>query len=152
MITIITVGSLKDRNITALVQEYLKRLSSEKIVLLSVKEEKAKNDVDTVRKKEGERLLEKIESIKDDAVVVALSEEGKHFNSVGFAEFLKCNAEKKIIFVIGGAYGLSDAVKRKAHLLLSLSSLTFPHEIAQLLLVEQIYRGWMINTGRKYQK
>ena len=152
MIIILQIGSLKDRNIASLVQEYLKRLSSEKIVLLSVKEEKATNDVDTVRKKEGERLLEKIESIKDDAVVVALSEEGKHFNSVGFAEFLKKNAEKKIIFVIGGAYGLSDAVKRKAHLLLSLSSLTFPHEIAQLLLVEQIYRGWMINTGRKYQK
>ncbi|MEK6868465.1 MAG: 23S rRNA (pseudouridine(1915)-N(3))-methyltransferase RlmH, partial [Nanoarchaeota archaeon] len=79
-------------------------------------------------------------------------EEGKNFTSVGFAEFLKKNAEKKIIFVIGGAYGLSDTVKKKAHLLLSLSSMTFPHEIAQLLLVEQNYRGWMINTGRKYQK
>ena len=152
MITILTVGALKDRNIIALVQEYLKRLSSEKIVLLSVKEEKATNDVDAVRKKEGEQLLEKIEAMKNDCFIVVLSEEGKLLNSVGFADFLKKNAEKRVTFVIGGAYGLSDAVKKKAHLLLSLSPLTFPHEIAQVLLVEQIYRGWMINSGRKYQK
>ena len=152
MITLLTVGTLKDRNIIALVQEYLKRLSSEKITVLSVKEEKATNDVDAVRKKEGERLLEKMESMKAEKFIIALSEEGKHFNSVGFADFLKKNAEKRIIFVIGGAYGLSDAVKKKAHLLLSLSPMTFPHEIAQVLLVEQIYRSWMINSGRKYQK
>ncbi len=152
MITILTVGSLKERNTIALVQEYLKRLSSEKIVISYVKEEKATNDVDIVRKKEGERLLEKIEAMKDDCFFVALSEEGKLLNSVGFADFLKKNAEKKVLFVIGGAYGLSDAVKKKAHVLLSLSPMTFPHEIAQLLLIEQLYRSWMINSGRKYQK
>ena len=152
MITILAVGTLKERNIIALVQEYLKRLSSEKITVLSVKEEKATNDVDAVRKKEGERLLEKIEAMKNDCFIVVLSEEGKLLNSVGFADFLKKNAEKRVTFVIGGAYGLSDVVKKKAHLLLSLSPLTFPHEIAQVLLVEQIYRGWMINSGRKYQK
>lgn len=149
MLTILTVGTLKEKNIAFLVQEYLKRLSSEKIVLLSVKEEKATNDIETVKRKEGERLLDKI---KDDSFVIALSEEGKLFNSVGFAEFLKKNAEKKIFFVIGGAYGISDAVKKKARVLLSLSPMTFPHEIAQLLLIEQVYRSWMINTGRKYQK
>ncbi len=149
MITILTVGTLKDRNIAALVQEYVKRLSSEKMIFLSVKEEKATNDIDAVKRKEGERLLGKI---KEDHFVIALSEEGKFFNSVGFADFLKKNSEKEIVFVIGGAYGLSDAVKKKAHLLLSLSSMTFPHEIAQLLLIEQIYRSWMINSGRKYQK
>src|SRR3989338_5953868 len=90
MITILTVGTLKDRNIIALVQEYLKRLSSEKITVLSVKEEKATNDVDAVRRKEGERLLEKM---KEDSFVIALSEEGKLLNSVGFADFLKKNAE-----------------------------------------------------------
>ena len=149
MITIIAVGSLKDRNIAALVHEYLKRLSSERITLVSVKEEKATNDIATVQKKEGERLLEKI---KEDCFVVALSEEGRLMNSVGFAEFLKKNQEKNIVFVLGGAYGLSDAVKKKAHVLLSLSPMTFPHEVAQLLLVEQVYRSWMINSGRKYQK
>ncbi|MEK6868378.1 MAG: 23S rRNA (pseudouridine(1915)-N(3))-methyltransferase RlmH, partial [Nanoarchaeota archaeon] len=79
MITIIGAGALKDKNISALVQEYLKRLSSERIVVLSVKEEKATNDVDTVKKKEGERLLERIASMKDDPFVIALSEEGKNF-------------------------------------------------------------------------
>lgn len=152
MNTILTVGNLKDRNIAVLVQEYVKRLSSEKLVFLTVKEEKATNDVDAVRRKEGERLLEKLETMKDACFVLALSEEGKMFNSVGFADFLKKNAEKKLVFIVGGAYGLSDSVKKKAHLLFSLSSMTFPHEIAQLLLVEQIYRAMMINTGRKYQK
>lgn len=149
MMTILTVGNLKDRNIIVLVQEYVKRLSSEKIIFLSVKEEKATNDIDTVRKKEGERLLEKI---KEDHVMIALSEEGKIFSSVGFADFLKKNAEKKIVFVIGGAYGLCDAVKKKAYLLLSLSSMTFPHELAQLVLVEQLYRSSRIHSGRKYHK
>jgi 23S rRNA (pseudouridine1915-N3)-methyltransferase len=152
MITILAVGNIKDKNIAALVQEYAKRLSSEKLLFISVKEEKATNDVDAVRKKEGERLLEKIEAGKDNTLVVALSEEGKMFNSVGFADFLKKHQEKKIVFVIGGAYGLSDAVKKKAHVLLSLSPLTFTHELAQLLLVEQVYRSWMITSGRKYQK
>ncbi len=149
MITILRVGEVKDKNIASLIQEYFKRLSNERIILQSIKEEKATNDIDAVQKKEGERLLEKM---KEDSFIIALSEEGKNFTSVGFADFLKKNAEKKIIFVIGGAYGLSDAVKKKAHLLFSLSSMTFPHEVAQLVLIEQIYRSWMINSGRKYQK
>ncbi len=154
MITILSVGEVKEKSISAQIQEYLKRLSNERIILQSVKEEKATNDIEAVKKKEAERLLEKIEKNKDknDSFIIALSEEGKTMNSISFAEFMKKNQEKNIIFVIGEAYGLHETVKKKAHLLLSLSPMTFPHEVAQLLLIEQIYRAMMINSGRKYQK
>lgn len=152
MITILTVGLLKDRNIAVLVQEYLNRLSSEKIVIQTVKEEKG-NNPEIIKKKEGERLLEALEKKKEDIFIIALSEEGKMINSIGFADLLKKKQmEKNIVFVLGGAFGLDDAVKKKAPLVLSLSPMTFPHEVAQLLLIEQIYRSWMINEGRKYQK
>ncbi|MBI5073492.1 23S rRNA (pseudouridine(1915)-N(3))-methyltransferase RlmH [Candidatus Woesearchaeota archaeon] len=155
MITILSIGEVKDKNTVSLIQEYLKRLSNERILLQSVKEEKATNDSEAVKKKEGERLLEKVEKQEKNtstSLIIALAEEGKTMNSISFAEFLKKNQEKNIVFVIGGAYGLHETVKKKAHLLLSLSPMTFPHEIALLLLVEQIYRAMMINSGRKYQK
>lgn len=159
MITILSVGELKEKNISAQRQEYLKRLSNERITLQSVKEEKATNEnaIETVQKKEAERLLEKgekQEKNKDTSIsfLIALSEEGKTMNSIAFAEFLKKNQEKNIVFVIGGAYGLHQTIKQKANMLLSLSPMTFPHEIAQLLLVEQIYRAMMISSGRKYHK
>lgn len=152
MIILLTVGQTKDKNILTLTQEYLNRLSSEKIVIQTVKEEKG-NNPEIVKKKEGERLLEALEKKKKDSFIIALSEEGKLMNSIAFADFLKKKQmEKNIVFVLGGAFGLSDAVKKKAPLVLSLSPMTFPHEVAQLLLIEQIYRSWMINSGRKYQK
>ena len=152
MIIILTIGETRDKNITSQVQEYLKRLSNERINIQSVKEEKATNDIEAVKKKEAERILEKIEKTKNNALIIALAEEGKTMNSIAFAEFLKKNQEKNITFIIGGAYGLHESVKKNAHILLSLSPMTFPHEVAQLLLIEQIYRATMINSGRKYQK
>ena len=150
MITIFSVGEVKDKNIALLLQEYLKRLSNERIILQSVKEEKATNDIDAVKRKEGERLLEKI---KDDSFVIALSEEGTLMNSIAFADLLKKKQmEKNIVFVLGSAFGLDAIVKKKAHMILSLSPMTFPHEMALLLLVEQLYRAWTIQSGRKYQK
>ena len=152
MITILTVGETRDKNINSQILEYLKRLSNERINVQSVKEEKATNDIEAVKKREAERILEKVEKNKNNSFIIALAEEGKIMNSISFAEFLKKNQEKNITFIIGGAYGLNASVKKNAHILLSLSPMTFPHEIAQLLLIEQIYRATMINSGRKYQK
>ncbi len=149
MITILTVGQTKDKQIQFLIQEYLKRLSSEKIIVRTIKEEKGTKNTEEIKQKEGERILQ---ALNDDSFVIALSEEGKLMNSIAFADFLKKNTDKKIVFVIGGAFGLSQEVKNKANLLFSLSPMTFPHELAQLLLVEQMYRAWTINTGRHYHK
>ena len=143
MITIIAVGAVKDSNISSLIHEYMKRMR--RVTIKTVKEEKNQNS-DIVKKKEGERLLANIK----DSFVVALSEEGKTMNSYAFAELIK--KQPDITFLIGNAFGLSDEVKKKSNLLLSLSPLTFPHEMAQLILVEQIYRAETINAGRSYQK
>ena len=146
MIRILAVGKVKDKNIAGAIQEYMNRLKH--VSFATVQQEKGK-DGNIVKKKEGERLLKRF---KEDDYIIALSEEGKVMDSVSFSSLLKKYNDKKIVFVLGGAFGLSDVVNKKADLLLSLSALTFPHEVAQLLLVEQVYRAQMINTGRKYHK
>ncbi len=143
MITVVAVGSVRDKNISSLIFEYIKRMK--RVEIKTVKEEKNQNP-EIVKIKEGERLLANIK----DSFVVALSEEGKTMNSYAFAEFIK--KQQNVTFLIGGAFGLSDEVKKKSNMVLSLSPLTFPHEIAQLLLIEQIYRAHTIIEGKSYQK
>jgi 23S rRNA (pseudouridine1915-N3)-methyltransferase len=143
MITVLAVGSVKDKNISCLIAEYMKRMRRVEIKI--VKEEKNQNQ-EIVKNKESERLLASVK----DSFVVALSEEGRTMNSYAFAEFIK--KQQNMTFLIGGAFGLSDDVKKKSNCVLSLSPLTFPHEIAQLLLVEQMYRAQSIIEGKKYQK
>lgn len=143
MITILAIGSVKVSNVSSLIHEYMKRMH--RVSIKTIKEEKNQN-IEIVKKKEGERLLANIR----DSFVVALSEEGKTMNSYAFAEMIK--KQQNVTFLIGGAFGLSDDVKKKSNLILSLSPLTFPHEIAQLLLVEQVYRAQTIIEGKSYQK
>ena len=81
--------------------------------------------------------------------MVVLSEEGKLFTTVRFAEFLK-NCDTRVVFVVGGPFGLSPEVKTRADMLWSLSPLTFTHELARLLLVEQLYRALNFNSGGGY--
>ena len=80
-----------------------------------------------------------------------MSEEGREYSSVEFAAFLK-KVDTKVTFVIGGADGLTDEVKQSGDLLWSLSKLTFPHEVARMLLFEQLFRANDINSGGKYHR
>ncbi len=101
-------------------------------------------------KDEGEKMLK---AIPDNSFIVILDEKGKQLTSLGFSEFLEKRLNesvKNLVFVIGGAYGISDAVKEKARFSWSLSSLVFPHELARSILAEQIYRGFSILKGEKY--
>ena len=103
-----------------------------------------------LKKKEGELILEWIE---ERDYVVALDEKGKQFSSPGLAEFIQVRANestKRLIFVIGGAYGLDEMVLKKAQLKWSLSILTFPHQLVRLILVEQLYRAFTILRNEKY--
>ena len=84
--------------------------------------------------------------------LVVLTEEGERFDSPGFANWLMGLGSGRVAFVIGGAEGLTPALKARANQQLSLSAMTFPHEIARLLLVEQIYRGITILQGGPYHK
>lgn len=103
-----------------------------------------------LKKKEGETILEWLG--KDD-YLVALDERGKQFTSKGLADFIQARANestKKMIFLIGGAFGLDDAVLKRADYKWSLSGLTFPHQLARLILAEQIYRACTILKNEKY--
>ncbi len=103
-------------------------------------------DLSLIRSKTWKELKEKID---DRSYVILLDPKGKLFTTSQFAELFS-RAEKQITFVLGGSYGLSSDAKDSADLLLSLSSLTFPHRLATLVLVEQIYRALSWRAGSPY--
>ncbi len=85
-------------------------------------------------------------------IIICLSEEGKQFNSIELTSLLLNFKNKKIVFLIGDADGITSDVKKQSDLLLSLSSLTFPHELARLILMEQIYRAISISNNSPYHR
>lgn len=133
------------------IDEYLKRLSpfaSIEVVELSDTSIKTAVTPDSVKEKEAVSILKKIE--KDDYVIL-MDENGKQKNSLEFADFLFSISEvKKVVFVIGGVYGVSPAVKERADTMIALSRLTFTHRMARLILCEQLYRAMMIKANRSY--
>ncbi len=137
---VICVGKLKDKLFEKRVQEYLKRLSFDsKISITEIK--------DSTKEKECERLIELLD--KEKGFVVALTEEGQEMTSRQFAKKLS-SIHQKVTFVIGGPFGLTEELKQRADMLMSLSKMTFTHEMARLFLMEQIYRAVSIMKGRKY--
>ena len=103
-----------------------------------------------LKKKEGELILQWLD--KDD-YLVALDENGKQFSSEGLAAFIQSRANestKKLVFVIGGAFGLDEAVLKRANYKWGLSVLTFPHQLVRLILAEQVYRACTILKNEKY--
>jgi 23S rRNA (pseudouridine1915-N3)-methyltransferase len=157
-ILIITVGKLKEKYLKQGIDEFVKRMSSyAKLEMIEVADEKAPEELslaemDQVKQKEGERILNKI---PQDTYVIALAIEGKMKSSEELAEDLDKLAtygKSKIAFVIGGSLGLSDEVLRRANDKLSFSRMTFPHQLMRLILVEQIYRAFRINRGEPYHK
>jgi len=103
-----------------------------------------------LKKKEGETILN---WLKKDDWLVTLDEHGKQMNSLQLSEFLQSRANegvKRLVFVIGGAFGLDDMVLKKANLKWSLAQLTFPHQLVRLILSEQVYRACTILKNEKY--
>ncbi len=103
-----------------------------------------------LKKKEGEIILEWLE---ERDYMVALDERGKQLSSKGLADFIQLRANestKRLIFVIGGAFGLDEAVLKRADMKWSLSTLTFPHQLVRLILAEQLYRAFTILRNEKY--
>ena len=141
LIKVLVVGRLKDRAIQARCDEFAKWLGP--YAKLEVQELPDSNVA-----KEGLAILKALERERG-AALVALSEEGKEFTSVKFAEVLG-KFDRKVVFVIGGPYGLAPEIRAKADLLWSLSRLTFTHELARLLLFEQLFRAVNILHGGGY--
>lgn len=153
-IRLLIVGKIENKNADALAELYLKRIKHYlPISMKIIKPEKIKSLSDTeVLNREGLKFLEKI--IVSDYTVV-MDKGGKQFTSEEFAKLfnkLAGQSTKQITFVIGGPLGLSDDVKKKANQLLSFSKMTFPHELAFVMLLEQIYRAQTILKGEKYHK
>ena len=159
-INIIYVGGLKtgEKYYKEAIDEYAKRLSAEfAIEYIEIKEEPLPKDpnrsqIDACLKAEGKKILGKSDF---GAFKIALCVEGKKLTSEAFASLLygeKAESSKSVDFVIGSSHGLCDEVKKTADYLLSLSSLTFSHRLAGVMLAEQLYRAYAIKTGRKYHK
>ena len=108
-------------------------------------------EVQKTKKLEAEKILAKI---RDDEFVIACERGGESLDSESFAkklEELRDNS-RKIVFVIGGSHGLDSTILARANLQISFSKLTFPHELFRVILLEQIYRAFMIFAGKKYHK
>ena len=142
-VTIVCVGKIKEAFYRDAVAEYAKRLS--RFVAFTVREIA-----------EGRSLEEEGESILHAAkgFIIALCIEGKKMSSEGLAAEMKKLSDRgsEVTFIIGSSCGLCDKVKAVAHLKLSFSDMTFPHQLMRVILCEQIYRAYMINSGSEYHK
>ena len=158
-VNIICIGKIKEKYFTDAIAEYQKRLSAFcKLHIIELAEERIRSNtpndaqIAEVLDNEGRRILQKIGA---GDYVAALCIEGRLLSSEELAETLESvgvAGKSTADFIIGGSYGLSEAVKRRADIRLSMSRMTFPHQMARVILTEQIYRAFEISSGGKYHK
>ena len=157
-ITIVSVGKIKEKYISEGIKEYSTRLSRYcKLKIIEVNDEKAPEnlsdaDMEIVKNKEGERILNKI---SDNTFAIALAIDGKNLSSEEFShklDNLALTGYSDITFIIGGSLGLSNEVLKQCSNKLSFSKMTFPHQLMRLILLEQVYRAFRISRGEPYHK
>ena len=155
-ITIVTAGKIKEKYLTAGINEFLKRLGSfANVKIVEINEEKMKDNPSEAEKQqtlqqEGQRLLRQV---AEGSYLFVLDVYGQQLSSEKLAaklDSLALQGRSNITFLIGGAFGLSEEVRQAADFRLSFSPMTFTHQMIRLLLVEQIYRCFKINRGEKY--
>ena len=150
-IKLIVVGKTKSSELVRLINEYVKRINFYKkfkiIVVNSLKSKK--NSEKEIKRIEGENVLK---SVKKNELIFLLDESGKSFNSRKFADFLsnKFKTNKSIVFVVGGAHGFSNEIKQRSNEIISLSEMTFSHQIIRLFFTEQVYRALTILNNHPY--
>ncbi len=151
-IKLIVVGNTDESYLQKGQEKYLDKLkhyiSFEMIVLKDVKVGK-KNDVKIQKQEEAKMILSKV-SASD--ILILLDENGNEYNSIQFSSFIqkRLNSGNDLIFVIGGPFGFSDEMYQRADFKLSLSKMTFSHQMVRLFFVEQLYRAFSILKGEKY--
>lgn len=153
-IKIICLGKLKEKAYVDLEKEYLKRLFPfAKVKVMELSEVSYKSEEMALKAKEKEADLI-VKQLPDNAIVVLLEEIGVERDSIAFSEFLERigGLGQEIVFVIGSGIGLHPSLKEYSNYTISLSKLTFPHNMARILLEEQIYRACTIMTGKSYHK
>lgn len=157
-ITMISVGKIKEKYFVDAISEYSKRLSKYvNLDLIEVKDEPTKEnssekELEVVKQIEGERIIERLPK---DSYVITLEIEGQMKSSEEFAkEIIRITNyhSSSIVFVIGGSLGLSKEVSNLSNYHLSFSSMTFPHQLMKVILLEQVYRAFRINNNEPYHK
>lgn len=152
-IKLLAIGKTDNKNLQTLIEEYTKRLSFyikfDLEVIPDIKNVKNLSE-NQQKEKEGELILSKLSATDQ---LILLDENGKSFSSVGFSDYLqkKMNAGiKTLVFVIGGPYGFSEEVYQKSQGKISLSEMTFSHQMVRLFFIEQLYRGFTILKNEPY--
>ena len=156
-LTLITVGTLKEKYLVDAVAEYKKRLSQfARVDEINIKEEKINNEDDPAEiaralDVEADKILS---AMPKDAMKIALCVEGKAYDSPTLAKLIGKMVDErgKIALVIGSSHGLSERVKKECQTRLSVSALTFPHQLMRVILMEALYRSFTILAGKKYHK
>ena len=148
-IKILFVGKTVDDRITSIVDDYLKRIKNIDITVKIVPSAKKKYSVEVQKSEEGRSILSFID---DSDFVAILDDKGDSFTSRQFAEWLerRQTASRNITFVVGGAYGFSNEVYDRADSRISLSKMTFSHQIVRAIFAEQLYRAFTIIAGLPY--
>lgn len=155
-IKFLCIGKIKEAFLQEAIKEYLKRLRRYTVIeyheVKAEKRKKSDNDVQ-VRQRECERLCK---TMMPQEIVIALDERGSSYSSGEFSQFLARYQQrgevKTLTFVIGGATGFAEEFLREAQEVVSLSRMTFPHQLCRLILVEQVYRAYTILAGESYHK
>ena len=157
-IKLICVGKMRERFYLDAFAEYQKRLQSYcRFELCEIPEQRlpeapGEKEIAAALEREAEEIRR---AIPEDAYTVALCVEGRQMPSEGMAALIaerERSGKPKLCFIIGGSFGLSEALKRACANRLSMSEMTFPHHLARVMLIEQIYRGFKINEGARYHK
>lgn len=156
-VSIICPGKIKEKFYTEAIKEYAKRISRFsdfeiiEIADESIPDNASDKEKEDIKNREGKKILSRI---KGQSYIISLCIEGKTLDSVELANTIKtaCMQTSHIVFLIGGSLGLSDEVKKKSHLCLSFGRMTLPHQLMRVVLSEQIYRSFMINSGSTYHK
>lgn len=149
-IRIVCVGNLKEKFWKDGVDEYLKRLSKFcKLNIIELTEQNKFQDIEKIKELEGKEILDKLQGKS-----YLLDINGKEFSSEEFSkEIERCSLEDSTItFVIGGSYGVSEQVRNFIKNKISFGRMTYPHNMMRLILIEQIYRAFMISSGASYHK
>lgn len=151
-ITILAVGKKHDPKLELAIEEYMKRLKHYADVSWELAEAKLTSSMSPkeVKRVESELLSSKI---REEDTVLVLDETGTQYNSIQFAEKIQQwqnQSTKRLVIIIGGAYGVDQTIMKRARSIWSLSSLVFPHQLVRLILVEQLYRAHTILAGERY--
>ena len=157
-VTLICVGKMKEKHYISAFEEYQKRLGAFcRFELIEIPEQRlsenpSEKEIAGALEKEAAEIEKKIPS---GAVLVAMCVEGTQKSSTELAAQFSAwanSGKQKLCFVVGGSFGMSERIKAKAELRLSVSKMTFPHHLFRVMLAEQIYRAFTINEGSRYHK